>query len=171
MRPKATRQDNWVQLGIYAAALLMPPLALGAAFYSMLAEPGEVEIPPAAAQAATVGTEAAFQPSAGKLAEGRPQTPERLPVQGSRVQAAPFQVETVATAPAATLNPPAAADSRPTPPAADSPPAAAAKRTVQRRRHPQPDPYPVRTWLQGIGQDIGILPRTGKDGNGKDVRG
>ena len=44
MRPNATRRDHWAQLGIGAVALLLPPLALGAALYSMLAPPdGEVK--------------------------------------------------------------------------------------------------------------------------------
>jgi len=163
MRPKATLRDNWVQLGIGAVALLLPPLALGAALYSMLAEPDEVVTPPAAAEA-VAPPPAAPQPSAGKLAEGAPQKRERLPVQGRPVQAAPIQVATVATAPAATISPPADAEGGATLPAAESPtaPAAAPKRTVHRRRQPQQDPYPLRTWLQ----EIGILPRNGKDSGG-----
>jgi hypothetical protein len=178
MRPKATRQDNWAQLGIGAAALLLPPLALGAAFYSMLAEPDEVVTRPAAVQAvapppaaaadqavalpaaapaalpATVGADAAFQPSAGTLTEGAPQKPQRRPVQGSRVQ-----IATVA-APAAAIRPPADVEGSAT--AAETPlaPAAAPKRPAHRRRQPQEDPFPVRTWLQ----ELGILPRNGKDG-------
>ncbi len=182
MRPKATRQNNWVQLGIGAAALLLPPLALGAALYSMLAEPEEVVTrPAAAAQAeapaaalpAMVGAEAASRPSAGNLVEGMPQKPEQLPVQGSRGQAASVQIATVAAAPAATISPPADAEGSATPPAAEAPPvpAAAPKRPVHRRRQPQQDPDPVRTWLQDIGKDLGILPRNGKDSTGKDGRG
>jgi hypothetical protein len=179
MRPKATRQGNWVQLWIGAAALLLPPLALGAAFYSMLAEPDEVVTRPAAAQAVApaaappvappgmVGADAALQPSTGKLTEGAPPKRERLPVQGSRVQAAPIQATTVATAPPATISPPADVEGLATPPAAESPPASAVapKRPVHRRRQSQ-DPYPVRTWLQEIGQEIGILPRNGKNSGG-----
>jgi hypothetical protein len=167
MRLKATWQDNWVQLGMGAAALLLPPLALGVAFYSMLAEPDEVVTRPAAAQAvapppaAAAAPPAAFQQSAGKLTEGAPQKPERFPGQGSPVQAAPVQIATVATAPAATISPPADAEASVTPPVPESSPApAAAKRPVHRRRQqPQQDPFPVRTWLQ----EIGILPRNGKD--------
>jgi hypothetical protein len=170
MRRKATQQGNWAQLGIGAAALLLPPLALGAAFYSMLAEPDEVVTRPAAGQAAspalpaTVGAEAASRSSAGQLAEGAPQNREPFPVQGSPVQAGPIQVANVATAPAASISRPADAEVGATPPAAETPPAPAAapKRTAHRRRQPQQDPFPIRTWLQ----DIGILPRNGKDSRG-----
>jgi hypothetical protein len=168
MRPKATRQNNWVQLGIGAAALLLPPVALGAAFYSMLAEPDEVVTPPAppptAALPATAGAEGASLPSAGKLAEGAPQKWERPPVQGSPVQAAPIHVATVAAASAATINAPADAEGSAMPAAAETPAAAAAapKRPVHRRQKPQQDPFPLRTWLQ----EIGILPRNGKDSRG-----
>jgi hypothetical protein len=169
MRPNATRRNNWVQLGIGAAALLLPPLALGAAFYSMLAEPDEEVTRPAVAQAvappvpqppvvlpATIGAEppGSKPPPAGKSTEGATPTWERLPGQGSPVQASPIQV---ATTPAATVNPPADAEGGVTPPAAESPPAPAApKRNVRRHApRPQQDPFPVRTWLQ----QMGILPR------------
>jgi hypothetical protein len=167
MRPNATRRNHWVQLGIGAAALLLPPLALGAAFYSMLAEPDEEAARPAAAQAAapappaTVGAEpAAFQaPPAGNVSEGATRTWERLPGQGSSVQTGPIQV---AAAPAA-VSPPADAEGGATPPAAESPPTAAAvpKRPPVHRhaRQPQQDPFPLRSWLQ----QIGILPRNAKD--------
>jgi hypothetical protein len=52
MRPHAPRGNHWVQLGIYACALLLPPLALGAALYSMLAPPYDDASVPAAAQTA-----------------------------------------------------------------------------------------------------------------------
>jgi hypothetical protein len=41
MRPNTTQQNHWAQVGIGAGALLLPPLALGAALYSMLAAPEE----------------------------------------------------------------------------------------------------------------------------------
>jgi hypothetical protein len=52
MRPHAPRGNHWVQLGIYACALLLPPLALGAALYSMLTPPDDDASVPAAAQTA-----------------------------------------------------------------------------------------------------------------------
>ena len=39
MRANVARRDNWAQIRIGACALLLPPLTLGAAFYSMLAAP------------------------------------------------------------------------------------------------------------------------------------
>jgi hypothetical protein len=41
MRAKIPRRDNWAQIRIAACALLLPPVTLGAAFYSMLAAPEE----------------------------------------------------------------------------------------------------------------------------------
>jgi hypothetical protein len=41
MRANVARRDNWAQVRIGACALLLPPLTLGAAFYSMLAAPDE----------------------------------------------------------------------------------------------------------------------------------
>lgn len=41
MRANVARRDNWAQIRIGACALLLPPLTLGAAFYSMLAAPDE----------------------------------------------------------------------------------------------------------------------------------
>lgn len=41
MRANIARRDNWAQIRIGACALLLPPLTLGAAFYSMLATPDE----------------------------------------------------------------------------------------------------------------------------------
>lgn len=41
MRVNIARRDNWAQIRIGACALLLPPLILGAAFYSMLATPDE----------------------------------------------------------------------------------------------------------------------------------
>jgi len=52
MRSKATPRNHWAQISIGACALLLPPLTLGAAFYSMLATPDEGTAHPAAAPAA-----------------------------------------------------------------------------------------------------------------------
>jgi hypothetical protein len=41
MRANIARRDNWAQIRIGACALLLPPLTLGVAFYSMLATPDE----------------------------------------------------------------------------------------------------------------------------------
>lgn len=48
MRANIARRDNWAQIRIGACALLLPPLTLGAAFYSMLATPDEGAARPAA---------------------------------------------------------------------------------------------------------------------------
>jgi hypothetical protein len=178
MRPNATRRDHWAQLGIGAAALLLPPLALGAAFYSMLAPPDEEVTGAAAAQtmaqpptlpAATGVEPAALQSSAGQGVEEIARAWNRLLAEGSSAQTVPAptgpiqtgSVEVAPTPGAAVV--PLADTGGVMPPAADSPPAPP-KRTVHRQapRPPQQDPYPVRTWLQ----QIGILPRNVKDTRG-----
>jgi len=55
MRANVARRDNWAQIRIGACALLLPPLMLGAAFYSMLTAPDEgAARPPGAAAKAQV---------------------------------------------------------------------------------------------------------------------
>jgi hypothetical protein len=49
MRSNTTQRNYWSQLSIGACALVLPPLTLGAAFYSMLASPDEGAERPAAA--------------------------------------------------------------------------------------------------------------------------
>jgi hypothetical protein len=41
IRVNIARRDNWAQIRVGACALLLPPLTLGAAFYSILATPDE----------------------------------------------------------------------------------------------------------------------------------
>jgi hypothetical protein len=53
MRANMTQRDNWAQIRIGACALLLPPLTLGAAFYSMLATPEEGAARPPGAAART----------------------------------------------------------------------------------------------------------------------
>jgi hypothetical protein len=106
MRSSTTERNHWAELSIGACALLLPPLALGAALYSMLASPDEDAARPTAAVAGaqavrsellpeTVPTEgrgsvsviAARQESAGKSAEDAARrASESTPVQ---VTAAP----------------------------------------------------------------------------------
>ena len=52
MRLNTTQRNNWAQLRISACALLLPPLTLGAALYSMLAPPDEGTARPGAAAGA-----------------------------------------------------------------------------------------------------------------------
>jgi len=51
MRANIARRDNWAQIRIGACALLLPPLMLGAALYSMLTTPDEGAARPAGAAA------------------------------------------------------------------------------------------------------------------------
>jgi hypothetical protein len=90
MRSNTTQRKHWAQLGIGACALLLPPLTLGAAFYSMLPTPDEGTARPAAAAAGAqavrpellrgtiqpwaVGTDR--QPVATQPVAGRPESPE-----------------------------------------------------------------------------------------------
>jgi hypothetical protein len=154
------------QFGIGAGALLLPPLVLGAAFYSMLAAPEEEVARPDAVRAAPVAPmiappatvaaapAAAVSRPAGKPADEVAQTSERVAVQVSAVQVA-------ATPPAANLPPYPEGGAAP---AAESP-RAAARRVVHRHRPPRQEPFPLKDWLQ----QIGILPRNGRDA--RDTRG
>jgi hypothetical protein len=167
-RRNATWQNILAQFGIGAGALLLPPLVLGAAFYSMLAAPEEEVTRPGAVRAApgapliappatVAAAPAATVPRpAGKPADEVTLTSERVPVQVSPVQ--------VAATPAAAVNLPAYVEGSATPPA-ESPAPATAKRVVHRHARPQQDPFPLKNWLQ----QIGILPRNGKDA--RDTRG
>jgi hypothetical protein len=58
MRPNTTQRNHWAQVRIGACALLVPPLTLGAALYSMLATPDDGTAPPAA----TAARDAAGEP-------------------------------------------------------------------------------------------------------------
>ncbi len=72
MRPHVTPQNTWAHLGIGACALLLPPLALGAALYSMLAAPEEGATRPIDAQAAT---QAASPDTSGPATIAQPAEP------------------------------------------------------------------------------------------------
>ncbi len=103
MRANIAQRDNWAQIRIGACALLLPPLTLGAAFYSMLATPDEGAARPhgAAAKAQVVRPEllrdttqawavsTAMQPvaQATQPVAGKPAPPEGLssaPATGAR---------------------------------------------------------------------------------------
>jgi hypothetical protein len=178
MRPHAPRQTDWAQLGIGACALLLPPLALGAALYSMLApddgttpsagseavlsdsrgqqpaSPG-TGLPATASEASVAGTSVAGPQPAPPFAEGRVRL-DQAPTPDM-----PIHIPAV---PAVAVNPPAYAEAPAEAPAvlppivlppAETPQATAApKRSVNRnaqRQQPQQQQDPVRTFLQRIG--------------------
>lgn len=124
MRSNTTQRNHWTHLGIGACALLLPPLTLGAAFYSMLASPDDGAVagasavrpesmrdtvqhraPSADPQPAAQATQSAVgQPA---RPEGMARGPDSVPVQD------PVQVTVqVTSAPPAGANspPPAGAD-------------------------------------------------------------
>ncbi len=136
-RRKASQRYTWAQLVMGAGALLLPPLALGAAFYSMLAPDADAM---RAAQAAADPQQQAILPLAPITVVG----PERRPPPGDATQV-PMTTAAVH------------------PPATDGNSAAPPKRAPRRAAHqPRPDPHPLKTWLQ----DIGILPRNGNNTRG-----
>jgi hypothetical protein len=173
MRPNVTRRNKWAELGIGACALLLPMLALGAAFYSMLATPDEGDAPsPAGAQAATQAASPDMpgpmaligQPAVGKSAEDVARKWDRVSVQGGSVQvnSGPVTPVQVAAPPVAAVVPPGAAT-----PAADSPSAAAApKRPIRRHAQRQQEAFPLKSWLQEFGVEFGILPRNSNSRGG-----
>lgn len=137
-RPKTSQRYTWAQLVMGAGALLLPPLALGAAFYSMLAPDADAM---RAAQAAGNPQQQAILPLAPIAVVG----PVRTPPHGDATQV-----------PVTAVNPPAT-DGNSAPRAA--PPKRPPRRAAQQ---PRPDPHPLKTWLQ----DIGILPRNGDNTRG-----
>ncbi len=82
MRPNTTQQNHWAQIGIGAGALLLPPLALGAALYSMLAAPDEAPPRPGAAVAGSPVIQPA--PQQPRVA-GADEQPPALAVQPAKI--------------------------------------------------------------------------------------
>jgi len=168
MRPRAPRQTDWAQLGIGACVLVLSPLALGAALYSML-EPVDGDM-------MRSGRTDAVLPDNGQQAQQKelPMTAAGGPVDGgqqlpglsaSAEGRAPVQVVTRGVAvpavpmPAVAANPPAYAATEGAATPTQSPPAAAAapKRSIRRNAQRQPQPQQqdmIKTWLQ----QIGLLP-------------
>jgi hypothetical protein len=138
-----------------AGALLLPPLAVGAALYSMLAPPNEDVTRPADVQAAVPPPAAVVLP-AGESTGDVTRSAGHGPIQGNPVPGAPVQFATAPTA-----NSAGDAEGNAAPPAADNPPAA--PKRPHRRARSQQDSSPLKDWLQ----QIGILPRiNAKDGPG-----
>jgi hypothetical protein len=77
MRAYIAQRDKWTQIRIGACALLLPPLILGAAFYSMLSTPeeGAARPPGAAAKAQVVRPELLRDTT-----QARAVSPDRQPV-------------------------------------------------------------------------------------------
>jgi hypothetical protein len=99
MRPHTPQRNHWAQLGIGACALLVPPLTLGAALYSMLASPDEGTARPAVAAAEAQAAEpeplrGAIQPSANRCRPvSRPRTTRQgRPHRRRRIWTAPHRV-------------------------------------------------------------------------------
>jgi hypothetical protein len=182
MRPNANRRiatrrnttrSTWVQLSI-GASVLLPPLALGAAFYAMLAPAADddtaaVRVPAAvpdphqqAAPVAAPATDAALPAIAGappsRLAADDTEGDRPL-AKGGPVQVAVVPSGAVVTSAAASSGAVTSATARSgaaAMPAPDTP--AAPKHPLHRHApRPQPDPFTLRGWLQ----DIGILARDG----------
>ena len=77
MRAYIAQRDKWTQIRIGACALLLPPLTLGAAFYSMLSTPeeGAARPPGTAAKAQVVRPELLHD-----TAQARAVSPDQQPV-------------------------------------------------------------------------------------------
>ena len=166
MRPRAPRQTDWAQLGIGACALLLPPLALGAALYSMLApddgttrpagsetvlsdDSGQQPASPAATGLrATAAEAAAARPQpAGPFADGKARQ-DRTPAPDAPI-------------PAVAVYPPAYAESATMPPPAENQPATAApRRSINRnaQRQQQQQQQQQQDPLTALLQRIGVLP-------------
>jgi hypothetical protein len=188
MRPNVRQQNPWAQAGIAACALLLPPLALGAALYSMLAAPDQGATHPTGA---SVNTQAPLpetpRPAAPNTGQAKAEPADVEPAeevarkwnqiltQGSPGQAGSGQVTSdqlnsgqvnpvqanpvqVTSAQAAAGNPRTAGGA---PAAADGQPAPSApKRANRRHARQQQEEFPLQNWLQ----QMGILPRSGSGG-------
>jgi hypothetical protein len=181
MRPNANRRiatrrnttrSTWVSI---AASVLLPPLALGAAFYAMLAPAADddtaaVQVPAAVPdphqQAAPVVAPttdaappaiAAAPPLAADDSAGDRPLAKGGPVQVAVTPAAPSGAAvTSAAASNGAVTPATARNGAAVTPAPDTP--TAPKRPLHRHPpRPQPDSFTLRGWLQ----DIGILARDG----------
>jgi hypothetical protein len=153
MRPRATRQTDWTQLGMGACALVLPPLALGAALYSML-EPADGDV------MRSGGADAVLPDHAQPAQTGLPMTAAGGPAGGGQqirdtsasVQGrAPAQVLTRnVSVPAAPANAPVYASIEGASSQSPPPAAAASRRSIRNaKRQPQRDV--ITTWLQQIG--------------------
>lgn len=176
MRPHKPRRNPWVQFGIGAAALLLPPLAIGAALYSMLAGPDEDRsrpVQPVARPVAAVAPQTAVsEPPPGKPVDDAARPVDReMPAQAAPVRFAntPGTNTPGANTPGANTprsnmpganiprvdrpaaNPPPVdvEGNASLPPAAENPPASAPKRPAPRRARQAP--FPLKNWLQQIG--------------------
>jgi hypothetical protein len=161
MRPNANRRiatrrntprSSWIPLSIGAGALLLPPLALGAAFYAMLAPPqvnntADTAAVPVQAAAPDPRQQAAPVAAPATVAAA-PAIAEPLPGSSAadNTQEAPARSSAVQFG-----GTPTAAGGAAVTPAADTP--AAPKRPVHRHAPPRPqqDPFPLKSWLQEIG--------------------
>jgi hypothetical protein len=102
MRAYITRRDKWTQIRIGACALLLPPLTLGAAFYSMLSAPeeGGARLSGAAAKAQVVRPELLRDTAQARAAVSPDQQPAAETIQpiAAAPKAAPESVVSVAAA-------------------------------------------------------------------------
>jgi hypothetical protein len=82
MRANIARRDNWAQIRVGACALLLPPLTLGAAFYSMMATPDEGAARPsgAAAKMQVVRPELLRTPARAVGADAQPAAQATQPI-------------------------------------------------------------------------------------------
>jgi hypothetical protein len=82
MRANIARRDNWAQIRVGACALLLPPLTLGAAFYSMLATPdeGAARSPGTAAKTQVVRPELLRTPARAVGADPQPAAQATQPI-------------------------------------------------------------------------------------------
>jgi hypothetical protein len=157
MRPRATRQTDWAQLGIGACVLVVPPLALGATLYSML-DPVDGGITRSAGTDTVLpdnGQPAPQNGLPGGLVAGGRQLPgpSASAEGGAPIQVVTRSISPAAPMPAAAAHPPAYAATEGA--TAPSPAAPVPKRSVRRSAQRQPQQQDViKTWLQ----QIGLLP-------------
>lgn len=99
-RSRAKQRNIWAQVGVSAAVLLLPPIALGAAVYAMLPAREEAPAPPAART--VVESQAAAPLPANETLPAAAEAPQFAATQPAAAAPQPRTVTTAKPAPAAT---------------------------------------------------------------------
>jgi len=98
-RSKARQRNIWAQVGVSAAVLLLPPIALGAAVYAMLPAREEAAVPPAAR--AVVESRAAAPLPAAETLPAAAEAPQFAAAQPAAAAPQPRMATAAKPAPAA----------------------------------------------------------------------
>lgn len=145
IRPRPERRTTSTTVGIAAAALVVPPLLIGAVLYASLADP-------------FAGVRQSTTPDATRAAAFRPPEDTSLEAPASDVMARPAVA--VASVPVASVVP-APVEAATSPPAAPAPARHPATRRHAQQRPPQQPPLDAfQQRVKGLLEDLGMVPRS-----------